>query len=143
MPDIVHQFRINADAGKVFAGVSTPKGLDNWWTKRSEGKAAIGEEYVLWFGPGYDWRGVVSRCVAEKEFALDMVEAMDDWKGTRVAFELKGDGGATDVVFRHTNWPVANEHFQISSFCWAMYLRLLKQYVEHGEVVPYDKRLDA
>jgi hypothetical protein len=34
-------------------------------------------------------------------------------------------------------------HYRTSSFCWAMYLRLLKRYVEHGEVVPYEKRLDV
>jgi hypothetical protein len=30
-----------------------------------------------------------------------------------------------------------------SSYCWAMYLRLLRRNVEAGEVVPYAQRLDV
>ena len=37
----------------------------------------------------------------------------------------------------------ANAHYRTSAFCWAMYLRLLKKYVETGEVVPYERRLEA
>jgi hypothetical protein len=36
-----------------------------------------------------------------------------------------------------------NEHYRISTFCWAMYLRLMKKAIETGEVVPYAVRLDA
>jgi Activator of Hsp90 ATPase homolog 1-like protein len=32
---------------------------------------------------------------------------------------------------------------KISSYCWAMYLRILKRYVEFGEEVPYEKRLQV
>ncbi|HMY76632.1 MAG TPA: SRPBCC domain-containing protein, partial [Blastocatellia bacterium] len=69
--------------------------------------------------------------------------AMDDWMNARVGFRLEERDGATQVRFHHTGWPEASEHYRISSFCWAMYLRLLKRYVEFGEVVPYDQRLDV
>jgi hypothetical protein len=36
-----------------------------------------------------------------------------------------------------------SEHYRISCYCWAMYLRILKRYLEHGEQVPYAKRLDV
>jgi hypothetical protein len=35
------------------------------------------------------------------------------------------------------------ERYRISSNCWAMYLRILRRSLEHGESVPYEKRLDA
>jgi uncharacterized protein YndB with AHSA1/START domain len=31
----------------------------------------------------------------------------------------------------------------VSCYCWAMYLRVLRRYLEHGERVPYEGRLDA
>jgi len=31
----------------------------------------------------------------------------------------------------------------ISSFCWAMDLRILRRHLEHGESVPRERRLDA
>jgi hypothetical protein len=31
----------------------------------------------------------------------------------------------------------------ISTYCWAMYLRILKRWLEFGEQVPYEKRLSV
>lgn len=142
MPDIFHDFIIKASAQKVFQAVSTPQGLDAWWTKRSSGEPQVGAEYLLGFGPGYDWRAVVSRCVPGAEFELEMTQAHADWQGTRVALDLEQKEGFTQVRFLHSGWP-ANEHYRVSCYCWAMYLRILKRYVEHGETVPYEQRLDV
>lgn len=32
---------------------------------------------------------------------------------------------------------------RISCNCWALYLRILRRWLEHGEAVPYDKRLET
>jgi uncharacterized protein YndB with AHSA1/START domain len=143
MADITHHFPINAPPWKVFQAVSTPAGLDAWWTKRSAGKPVEGAEYELWFGPEYDWRAVVSRCVPETEFEFRITDAQEDWRGTRVRFLLDEKDGVTRVRFQHMGWPEANEHYSVSCYCWAMYLRLLKRYVEHGEMKPYEDRLDV
>jgi uncharacterized protein YndB with AHSA1/START domain len=143
MPDIFHYFPIRATSQKVFQAISTPAGLDIWWTKRSAGEPVKGAEYELWFGPEYDWRAVVSRCVPDREFELEMTGAQADWQGTRVGFALEEREGVTQVRFHHTDWPESNEHYRISNYCWAAYLRLLRRYVEHGEVVPYEDRLDV
>jgi len=128
---------------QVFRAVSTAGGLDAWWTIRSSGQASQGAEYELWFGPEYDWRAIVSRCKPDEKFELKMTRAAEDWMGTRVGFHLTEREGITQVRFWHAGWPEANEHYRVSSFCWAMYLRLLRRYVESGEVVAYEKRLDA
>jgi uncharacterized protein YndB with AHSA1/START domain len=141
--DILHDFPIKASAERVFAGVSTPEGLDRWWTKRSTGKSVEGAEYELWFGPEYDWRAKVTRCVPDSEFELEITRADKDWLGTRVGFRLEHRDGATRVRFHHAGWPSANEHYRISTYCWAMYLRVFRRFLEHGEVVPYEKRLDV
>ncbi len=143
MPNISHDFPINALARKVFDAVSTPAGLDAWWTKRCSGRQVEGAEYELGFGPEYDWRAVVRRCIPPREFMFEMTRADDDWRGTRLHFELQEQNGVTQIRFQHQGWPEANEHFRISNFCWAMYLRLLKRYAERGEIVPYEERLEA
>jgi len=102
-----------------------------------------GAEYELGFGPGYDWRAVVSRSVPDKEFELEIVSADEDWRGTRVGFFLDENEGVTQVRFHHTGWPESNDHYRVSCYCWPMYLRLLRRQVEHGEVVPYEDRLDV
>ncbi len=184
MPDIHHQFPVFAPTDRVFEAISTPKGLDAWWTLSSKGTPKTGEIYELFFGEGYDWRARVSTCVPGHVFALSIYDSMPDWENTIVRFELTEEGAseddttdaegsessvneaetfltsalsaksaATDVMspfaaktlvrFSHTGWPEDNDHYRISSFCWAMYLRLMKKYVEEGTIVEFRKRLDA
>lgn len=143
MPDILHDFPIRASTGEIFAAVSTPRGLDRWWTLRSAGRPALGERYELFFGPEYDWRATVSACNPDRIFELELTDAMPDWIGSRVRFELVPDGEMTTVRFSHRGWPAESEHYRISSFCWAMYLRLMKRSIETGEVVEYAIRLDV
>jgi uncharacterized protein YndB with AHSA1/START domain len=141
MPDILHQFPINATLADVFEAISTPEGIDVWWTNRCKGNPAEGSEYELFFAKGYDWRAVVSEYVANQSFELTITHADADWTGVSVGFDLAGRDGAVEVRFYNRGWATENDHYRISNYCWAMYLRLLRRYVEHGEVVEYEHRL--
>ena len=144
MADILQEFTVKATPQRVFEMFSTPEGLDRWWTKSSSGQPNKGAEYRLFFGPAYDWRAKVSRCVRGSSFELLMTDAHEDWAGTRVGCELEPHGdSATRVRFYHTGWPKRNDHWRVSCYCWAMYLRLLRHYLEHGEFVPYERRLEV
>ena len=140
MPDIFQHFQIHAPASAVFRGIATPAGLDTWWTQRS---SQDGDQFTLWFGPQHDWRARVSRSVPDREFEFTITQADDDWRGTKVGFVLDEAKGTTNAQFHHTGWPHSNDHYRISCYCWAMYLRLLKRYVERGEIVPYENRLEV
>ena len=143
MADILYDFPIVAPASRVFRAVSTPEGLDAWWTLRSAGRPAIGSEYQLFFGPQYDWRAEISRCEPNAEFEFLMTRSMLEWDQTRVGFHLAEQGDVTQVRFDHRGWAEPSDHFRTTAFCWAMYLRLLRRFVEHDEIVPYDRRLDV
>ena len=143
MPEIFQDFSIKADAARVFAAVSTPEGLNQWWTESCTGRPELGAHFELGFGPEYQWRATVSQCQPGTLFELTLTAADTDWEGSRVGFELAPAGAATQVRFHHTGWPVANEHYRISAHCWALYLRLLRRYLERGETVAYADRLDA
>ena len=73
----------------------------------------------------------------------EMIEADDDWTGTRVGVRLTQNGEHTMLDFYHSGWRHANDHFRTTSCCWAAYLRVLRRFLEHGERVPYDVRLDV
>jgi uncharacterized protein YndB with AHSA1/START domain len=143
MADIFHNFPIDAPPDKVFEAISRSEGLDTWWTKGSDVNPVAGGIYTLDFGPGYIWKAVVTEYVKGKAFELKMTEADADWLGTKIGFILIIDQGKTEVNFYHSGWPQKNEHYKISSYCWAMYLRILKRHVEYGEWVPYEKRLQV
>ncbi|MFN8667972.1 MAG: SRPBCC domain-containing protein [Gemmatimonadaceae bacterium] len=140
MSSILHDFPIRAAAPTVFAAVVHP---DAWWSLASDVTAALGTTSRLFFGDGYDWRARVTACEPGVRFEWTFTDAMPDWMGTRVRFELAEADGVTTVRFAHLGWGDASEHFRVSSYCWAMYLRLLRRVVETGEVVPYASRLEA
>jgi uncharacterized protein YndB with AHSA1/START domain len=143
MADICHDFPIKGSAAQVFAAISSAEGLNSWWSKTCTGTPHEGAQYVFGFGPGYDWRAVVTQCVPDSVIEFQMTQADEDWTGSRLNFRLDGNEGVTNVVFRHSGWPEENQHYRISCYCWAMYLRHLKRYVETGETVVYEERLDV
>jgi hypothetical protein len=65
---------------------------------------------------------------------------MEDWKGTKVGFELTEKEGRTHVHFFHLGWSEASEHFGITTFCWGQLLNGLKNYVEKGIIIPHEQR---
>jgi uncharacterized protein YndB with AHSA1/START domain len=143
MVDILHGFPVAAPPEQVFAAVSSPEGLDSWWTNRCVGAPSQGAEYELYFGPGYDWRARVSRWQPRAELELEITAADTDWTGTRVGFSLEKWDQGTWGRFWNSGWAKANKHHRRSSFCWTMYLRQLRRYVERGETVAYQERFDA
>ena len=143
MSQILLDFPIKAPLRAVFQAISTPAGLDQWWTLRSAGVGAFGAEYELGFGPEYDWRARVTRFEFHTQFELELTRAQEDWLGTRVGFSLLADHDRTLVSFRHTGWSAETPHFRTSSCCWALYLRILRRHLEFGESVPYEQRLDV
>jgi uncharacterized protein YndB with AHSA1/START domain len=143
MVDIFHYFPINASPEKVFECISTPKGIDTWWSEEAKGKVGLREVYELFFGEDYHWAGIVSKYTPSTEFELTMTKSDDDWAGSKLGFRLIDKDRFTQVEFYHIGWKEDNEHYRISNYCWAMYLRLLKRYIEHNEQVPYEQRLDV
>jgi uncharacterized protein YndB with AHSA1/START domain len=141
--NIYQDFPIRGSIDAVFHAISTPEGLDQWWTLRAAGQPRLGAEYELWFGPEHDWRATVTGCEPGVAFELKMGRSDDDWKGTMIGFELEQRSETVWTRFYHRGWPSANEHFRISTHCWAMYLRVLRRFIEHGETVPYAQRLDV
>ena len=61
----------------------------------------------------------MARSVTSSAFELELVRADDDWTGTRVGFELEARDATTWLRFHHSGWREANEHYRISSNCWA------------------------
>lgn len=143
MPDILQDFPIAADADRVFEAIATPAGLDQWWTKTCSGEPTVGGLWQLGFGPEYQWQATVTRYERPLCFELTLVRSDADWKGTTVGFELTVNGRMTDVRFSHRGWPAESTHFRVSCHCWALYLRVLRRYLEHSERVAYEDRLDA
>lgn len=143
MVDIVQDFPILVPPSRVFDAISQPARLDQWWTLRSSGEPTVGSVYELDFGPAYLWRAIVTASRPAELFEWRVTEADPDWTNTVVGFELAPLEAGTQVRFYHRGWREPNSHYRTSCHCWALYLRILRRHLEHGETVPYESRLEA
>ena len=141
--DIIHYFLVNRPIESVYEAISTSRGIAQWWAKTARGHSELGAILELDFGPDYQWQAQVTQMVPPNEFELTLIKADPDWLDSTVGFQLATAENCTDVRFFHRGWKEANDHYHISSYCWAMYLRIMKRYVEHGEQVPYADRLEV
>ena len=131
---------IKASTNEVFDAVSQPKHLDNWWILKSSGKPDLGTEYNLNFTDDYNWFCKVSEVRKNESFHLKMTKSDKDWNPTTFGFELEPTHNETMLKFSYINGSDNNNHFKHSSFWWAMLLSGLKNYVERGEVIPFEER---
>lgn len=137
---IHHDLFIQATAASIFQAISQPERLTQWWPLRCEGEPREGATYNFHFAPEYDWYAEVLKCVPEQHFHLKMTQADEDWNPTSFGFDLVAVDGGVQVSFWHRGWPACNHHFRRSSYCWAILLKGLKDYVEKGTVVPFEER---
>ncbi|GAB5399730.1 MAG: hypothetical protein Aureis2KO_13150 [Aureisphaera sp.] len=137
---IYHDLVILGTPEQVFNAISLPMHLNNWWTLQSAGKPIQGSEYTLYFAPEYDWRAKVASTEPNRSFHLKMTHASEDWSTTTFGFDLEELDNGVLLKFSHLGWKHCNNEFRNSSFCWAMLLNDLKNYVEKGTIVPFEER---
>ena len=132
MYHICHDIDIHAYVDDIFKLISTPEGLNLWWTVRSQGIAAKNEEFQFYFSDEYDWRAEVLEIAKDESISFYMKETDDDWNGTMLSFEIISKGSNQYILrFEHRNWKEINAHFRRTSFCWALYLNNLKEEAEN------------
>lgn len=137
---IYHSLVIDAELAKVFASVSEPEHLINWWPDQCDGIPELGGEYRFYFSPAYNWRGKVSKYVPNSAFYMKMTDADADWTPTTFGFDISKLDNKVQLDFWHKGWPSCNAHYKRSSFCWAILLKGLKDYIESGIVIPFQER---
>ncbi len=137
---IYHNLLIKASAKVVFEAISLPRHLDNWWSLNSSGTPELATMYNLNFTDDHNWFCKVSDVILDKSIHFKMTQSDADWNPTTFGFDLKATENGTLVNFSHKNWKEANHNFKHSSFCWAMLLNGLKNYLEKGVIIPFEKR---
>ncbi|MDC8003465.1 SRPBCC domain-containing protein [Aureisphaera galaxeae] len=137
---IYHDLVILGTPKRVYDAVSLPEHLNNWWTLKCTGTPKQGTVYNLYFAPEYDWMAEVVSATSNESFHLRMTRSSEDWSTTTFGFDLEEKNEGVLLKFSHLGWLHCNNEFRNSSFCWAMLLNGLKQYVENGHIVPFEER---
>ncbi|MFT7899209.1 SRPBCC domain-containing protein [Tenacibaculum ascidiaceicola] len=138
---VYHNFPINELSNKVYKAITNPDDLVYWWPLKCSGVPKLGAEYNFFFGEPYNWYGEVIKCEKNTSFYIKMTKSDEDWNPTTFGFDLfEKDEGVTWVHFFHKGWTEQSNHFKHSSYCWALLLNGLKNYVEKGIIIPFEER---
>ncbi len=140
MSTIYHQFVINSDILKVFDAISKPDELIQWWPLKCCGQIGVGCVYNFNFTDQYDWFAKIVALDLPYHIEYKMIKADKDLDSTSFGFNLESKNDKVVVNFYHKDWQQVNDHFKIASFCWALLLNGLKNYVEGGIVVGFEER---
>lgn len=140
MYSIYHDLIINTPKEKVFAAFTNPEQLNNWWTLKSSGNPILNTEYNLNFTDEFNWFCLVSKVELNKCFHLTMTVSSKEWHNTTFGIDLENRDHKTLLKFNHLGWLDCSSEFRNTSYCWALLLNDLKNYLEKGIVIPFNKR---
>ena len=137
MPDILHRVEMKSSAAEAYRALATIEGLSGWWTKQTSGSSKVGDVIELRFGSrgGFDMK--VLELTPGKRVLWQVVDGPQAWIGTKVGFDLRPNGGATAVLFKHEGWKEPIDFMHHCSTKWAIFLMSLKSLVETGTAAPY------
>lgn len=101
-----HRFTVPAAAEHVYEAISR---VTDWWTIHMEGSAkGVGDEFTVQFGDVHLTRQRVIEAVPGERIVWLVTESLlpwlkdrEEWKGTRIVFELASVGASTQVTFIH------------------------------------------
>jgi len=138
--EIHHELFVASSAARTYQAITQPQHLVNWWPLKCVGKPIEGETYNFNFTDAYDWHGIVSKVVKNKIFQIKMTKSDDNWNQTSFGFNLEEKNDGVVLRFQHLGWEELNEEFRQSSYCWAILLQGLKNYLEKNVVIPFEER---
>ena len=139
MSDIRDSIRISAPREEVFRALTEPDRLESWLATSVESDPRTGGQFRY----SFEFEDASQNNVQEGEY-LEVVPGRRvslPWvfpfspKQTQVEYVLSGDGGETEVAFRHSGfesgepWDGARERFVGG---WRTVLEGLKAHVEDG-----------
>lgn len=137
---IYHDLPINSSPERIFKAVTDPSELEKWWPLKCSGKPEENETYNFNFTNQYDWYARVSEVKPNQSISFKMTQSDANWNPTTFGFEIEKTENGCLLHFSHSNWPSCNAHFKTASYCWAILLLGLKNYLEKGEIIPFEKR---
>lgn len=140
MHSILHDLPIKASPSSIFDAITQPAHLNNWWSLKSSGEPQLGATYNFFFSNDYNWYGRVTACIPNQLFTIQMTDADEDWNPTHFSFEIEPQTEGVLLHFAHANWQSTNAHYRRTSYCWAILLQGLKNYLEKGSIIPFAER---
>ncbi len=138
MPDLMHEIPIDAAPEKVYAALATQSGLRGWWTADTVAEEKVGGSAEF----GFDKRSMVFRMrieelVPPKRVVWSCSGDHEEWKGTKLTWEIAQKDRRSVLRFRHANWRESSSFFAICNSTWGELMYRLKAYAEGKNPGPH------
>lgn len=145
------QLHFDAPAERVFEALTTPTGIQGWWTKFCEMGEGIGVPSSFHF-PAAGFFATVRalrleaptlvewECLDSRHDESTGYHDLKDWVGTRMLFEIRDTGdGNSELQFTHFGLAEL-ECIESCSRGWSFFLdESLRGYLERGQGQPWDQ----
>ena len=138
---IFHDVYIKCKREKLYEAITEAEHLINWWPLTATSNVEMNGVYNFYFSDKYNWFGKVTAIKKYHSISIEMTESDEDWDGTYLSYILEEKENGINLKFSHSGWKFINHHFRRTSWCWAVLLLGLKNYVEKGEVVAFEERV--
>lgn len=131
MPEMYHEIQVQAPPEKVYQAIATREGLRSWWTSDTVAEPRVGSVAEFGF---HSRAGVFRMRVEELQPGRRVVWAClgdpDEWRGTRLTWELSAKNGGTLLRFVHAGWCSTGGIFATCNSTWGELMYRLKNYAE-------------
>ncbi|KAA3619329.1 MAG: SRPBCC domain-containing protein [Calditrichaeota bacterium] len=123
--------------------------FEKWWTTTNNEISAVGDLITFQFPPTY-WTMRALKLVPGKYVELQCVEAnhehsglpesiRDEWKDTKLKWEIRKTGKKTKIIFMHAGLSPSLDCYKICEAGWDyFFVNSLKKYLDEGTGMPFD-----
>ncbi|MEJ2052652.1 MAG: SRPBCC domain-containing protein [Calditrichaceae bacterium] len=140
MKEIYFCFSVNSSLDNVFQALAEKSGLAGWWTKNLDHTGKVGSISTFRFSSGaYNRMKIIKTEPGLIEWQC--MDGHEEWKDTRITFELTESGSNTKVCFAHFGFREQTEYVGECSFHWAGYMISLQQFCETGKGMPDEAQI--
>lgn len=137
-----HFIGVNATKEKIFNAISTPQGLQKWWSTNANGIVKEGETLSLIFNELTTLNFKYQEIKPNRKLILTCFDSFKSWNKTQLVFELEEKEGQIFLTLIHGKINEDDiESLTYFSSKWTIYLLSLKQLLETGKGTPYPNEL--
>ena len=141
MPDIRHLVFIKSTPEKIYAAITTQKGIASWWSVNNNAVPEEGSIFRIFFGDSYYKEIKITELIPNKKVSWEILDAHPEWINTNIIFDISMGKNSAELRFNHSGWKGYTDMFSQCNHHWGLFLQNLKAFAERNKVFAMDEFL--
>ncbi|OPC37796.1 SRPBCC domain-containing protein [Elizabethkingia miricola] len=143
------EFSVDQTPAECFNAIKNFRG---WWSEEIEGETdKLGETFLYHYKDVHLSKLRLSEEIPDKKLVYDVLdnqfsftENKNEWRGTKLVFEISENNGKTTVKFTHDGLVPEEECYNICTDAWGNYINnSLHHLISTGRGVPNPKEAEG